>query len=324
MSGHNKWSKIKNVKAKNEAQTSKLYTKIGREIAVAVKAGGADINSNAKLKTIVAKAKSANMPNDNINRAIKKASGELGSVNYESVTYEGYGPAGSAVMVTALTDNKNRTASDVRHAFDKFGGSLGANGCVSYLFDKKGVIVVLKGIGISEDDITMTALEADIVLVGPNGERVVNIKDFYTGPGKTVRDRCEVCKCFKIKKENYENYYGYYFKYGKRKSLEIATLGCSVLVKLNASKDTIEDVKIAYGVAAPTPSRAPSAEAFAKGKKLSENFIEEFGEKALSDMKPRDSWRASKEFREQLIKEMARRTLVNAIRRAGGKIEYYV
>ena len=171
---------------------------------------------------------------------------------------------------------------------------------------------------------TMTALEADIILEGPNGERTVNIKDFYTGPGKTVRDRCEVCKCFKIKKENYENYFGYYFKYGKRKSLEIATLGCSVLVKLNASKDTIEDVKIAYGVAAPTPSRAPSAEAFAKGKKLSENFIEEFGEKALSDMKPRDSWRASKEFREQLIKEMARRSLVNAIRRAGGKIEYYV
>lgn len=171
---------------------------------------------------------------------------------------------------------------------------------------------------------TMTVLQADIILEGPNGERTVNIKDFYTGPGKTVRDRCEVCKYFKIKKENYENYYGYYFKYGKRKSLEIATLGCSVLVKLNATKDTIEDVKIAYGVAAPTPSRAPSAEAFAKGKKLSEDFLEEFGKKALLDMQPRDSWRASKEFREQLIKEMARRSLVNAIRRAGGKIEYYV
>lgn len=171
---------------------------------------------------------------------------------------------------------------------------------------------------------TMTALEADIVLVGQNGERVVNIKDFYTGPGKTVRDRCEVCKCFIIKKENFENYYGFYFKYGKRKSLEIATLGCSVLVKLNGAKDTIENVKIAYGVAAPTPSRAHSAEEFAKGKKLSDNFLEEFGEKALSDMKPRDSWRASKEFREQLIKEMAKRSLVNAIRRAGGKIEYYV
>ncbi len=172
---------------------------------------------------------------------------------------------------------------------------------------------------------TMTALEADIVLEGPNGERIVNIKDFYTGPGKTVRDRCEVCKCFKIKKENYENYYGYYFKYGKRKSLEIATLGCSVLVKLNNAKDTIEDVKIAYGVAAPTPSRAKSAEEFAKGKKLDDKaLLDTFAEKSLLDMKPRDSWRASKEFREQLIKEMAKRSLVNAIRRAGGKIEYYV
>ena len=171
---------------------------------------------------------------------------------------------------------------------------------------------------------TMTVLEADIVLEGPNGERTVNIKDFYTGPGKTVRDRCEICKYFVIKKENFTDYYGYYFKYGKRKSLEIATLGCSVLVKLNSSKDTIEDVKIAYGVAAPTPSRAPSAELFAKNKKLSENFLDEFAEKALSDMKPRDSWRASKEFREQLIKEMAKRTLVNSIRRAGGNIEYYV
>ena len=172
---------------------------------------------------------------------------------------------------------------------------------------------------------TMTALQADIVLEGPNGERIVNIKDFYTGPGKTVRDRCEVCKCFRIKKENYENYFGHYFKYGKRKSLEIATLGCSVLVKLNAAKDTIEDVKIAYGVAAPTPSRALSAEEFAKGKKLDDkDLLDTFAEKALSDMKPRDSWRASKEFREQLIKEMAKRSLVNSIRRAGGKIEYYV
>ena len=172
---------------------------------------------------------------------------------------------------------------------------------------------------------TMTALEADIILEGPNGERTVNIKDFYTGPGKTVRDRCEVCKCFKIKKENYENYYGYYFKYGKRKSLEIATLGCSVLVRLNNAKDAIDDVKIAYGVASPTPSRAKSAEEYAKGKKLDDNtLLDTFSEMALSDMKPRDSWRASKEFREQLIKEMAKRSLVNAIRRAGGKIEYYV
>lgn len=178
MSGHNKWSKIKNVKAKNEAQTSKLYTKIGREIAVAVKAGGADPNSNAKLKNIILKARSANMPNDNITRAIKKASGELGAVNYEAVTYEGYGPAGSAVMVYVLTDNKNRTASDVRHCFDKFGGSLGANGCVSYLFDRKGLIVVEKGIGISDDDITMHVLES-----GADDVDITDVEyDIYTSP----------------------------------------------------------------------------------------------------------------------------------------------
>ncbi len=159
MSGHNKWSKIKNVKAKNEAQNAKIFTKIGREIAVAVKMGGADPNSNSKLKSIIAKAKSFNMPNDNITRSIKKASGEINTVNYESAVYEGYGTTGSAVIVYALTDNKNRTASDVRHLFDKFGGSLGATGCVSYMFNKKGVIVVEKGIGISDDDMMMYALD---------------------------------------------------------------------------------------------------------------------------------------------------------------------
>ena len=160
MSGHNKWSKIKNIKAKNEAVTSKLYTKIGREIAVAVKLGGPDPNSNAKLKSIIAKARSANMPNDNITRSIKKASGELGNVNYESITYEGYGPSGSAVIVYALTDNKNRTASDVRHLFDKCGGSLGANGCVSYLFTRKGVIYISKSDKYSDDDVRMIALDS--------------------------------------------------------------------------------------------------------------------------------------------------------------------
>lgn len=160
MSGHNKWSKIKNAKASNDAANSKIFSKIGREIVVAVKLGGGDPNSNPRLKTIMAKARSVNMPNDNINRSIKKALGEGSTVNYESITYEGYGPAGSAIIVYALTDNKNRTASEVRHIFDKFGGSLGATGCVSYLFDKKGSIIVLKGVGISEDDIMMHAIEA--------------------------------------------------------------------------------------------------------------------------------------------------------------------
>ena len=160
MSGHSKWNNIKNTKAKMDAQRSNIFTKIGREIAVAVKLGGADPNSNSQLKNIIAKAKAINMPNDNINRSIKKASGELNTVNYESMTYEGYGVNGSAVIVYALTDNKNRTASDVRHVFDKFGGSLGSNGCVSYLFNKKGVIYVQRGNGISDDDMMMIALEA--------------------------------------------------------------------------------------------------------------------------------------------------------------------
>ncbi len=160
MSGHNKWSKIKNVKAKNEAVAAKVFTKIGREIAVAVKAGGPDPNLNPKLKNIITKAKSVNMPNDNISRSIKKASGEGSTVDYESITYEGYGPAGSAVIVETLTDNKNRTASDVRHAFDKFGGSLGSTNCVSYLFTRKGIIVVGKGQGFTEDDIMMHCIES--------------------------------------------------------------------------------------------------------------------------------------------------------------------
>ena len=140
--------------------------------------GGTDPNSNTQLKNIIAKARSINMPNDNINRSIKRASGELGTVNYESMTYEGYGIAGSAVIVYALTDNKNRTASDVRHAFDKFGGSLGSNGCVSYLFTKKGVIYVQRGTGISDDDMMMIALEC--------GAEDISIEDevfeIYTTP----------------------------------------------------------------------------------------------------------------------------------------------
>ncbi len=159
MSGHNKWSTIKHTKGKNDAAMSKIFSKIGREIAVAVKLGGADPNSNSKLRSLIAKAKQSNMPNDNISRSIKKASGEIGSINYESITYEGYGPAGSAIIVYALTDNKNRTASDVRHYFDKFGGSLGSTNCVSYLFKRKGQIVVEKGVGVSEDDLMMHALE---------------------------------------------------------------------------------------------------------------------------------------------------------------------
>lgn len=159
MSGHSKWSTIKRKKGAIDAARGKIFTKIGREIAVAVKAGGADPASNARLRDVIAKAKAQNMPNDNISRSIKKASGELGSINYESITYEGYGTNGVAVIVECLTDNKNRTASDVRHIFDKHGGSMGTTGCVSYMFETKGVLAVEKKPGDDDDEMMMTAID---------------------------------------------------------------------------------------------------------------------------------------------------------------------
>ena len=143
MSGHNKWSTIKHKKEKTDAQRGKIFTKIGREIAIAVREGGsADPNTNSKLKDVVAKAKAANMPNENIQRSIKKAAGEGDAASYKEITYEGYAPGGIAVIVEVVTDNLNRTASEVRHIFDKCGGSLGATGCVSWKFERKGVIEV--------------------------------------------------------------------------------------------------------------------------------------------------------------------------------------
>ena len=159
MSGHSKWHNIQQKKGKSDAARASIFTKIGREIAVAVKQGGADPDSNSKLRDAIAKAKSNNLPNDNIARSIKKASGELGSINYEEMTYEGYGVGGTAFIVEALTDNKNRTAGDVRHLFDKYGGSMGATGCVSFMFKRKGVITVSKA-DIGEDDLMMAALDA--------------------------------------------------------------------------------------------------------------------------------------------------------------------
>ena len=160
MSGHSKWSTIKRKKGANDAQRAKIFTKIAREIIVAVKAGGPDPDNNSSLKDAIAKARSNNMPNDNISRSIKKASGELGSINYESIVYEGYGVNGVAVIVETLTDNKNRTGGDVRHIFDKCGGSLGTNGCVSYMFESKGVLDIEKTDKMDDDEMMMTALEA--------------------------------------------------------------------------------------------------------------------------------------------------------------------
>ncbi|MBR2966616.1 MAG: YebC/PmpR family DNA-binding transcriptional regulator [Clostridia bacterium] len=160
MSGHSKWNNIKNKKAKGDAARSKIFTKIGREIAVAVKQGGPDPSSNSKLYDVIQKAKANNMPNDNIVRSIKKASGELSTVDYFEIVYEGYGIGGSAVIVECLTDNKNRTAGDVRCAFDKNGGSLGQTNCVSYMFDKRGVVVAENTIGLDDDSAFELAIEA--------------------------------------------------------------------------------------------------------------------------------------------------------------------
>lgn len=161
MSGHSKWANIKNKKEKTDAQRGKVFTKIGREIAIAVKeGGGADPANNAKLRDVIAKAKAANMPNDNINRSIKKAAGETGSVNYEEFTYEGYGPGNMAVYVEIVTDNRNRISAEMKHLFSKAGGNLGASGSVAWMFDKKGQIVVERTALMDEDEVMMQALDA--------------------------------------------------------------------------------------------------------------------------------------------------------------------
>ena len=161
MSGHSKYSNIKAKKEKNDAAKGKIFTVIGREIAVAVKEGGSDPNNNSKLRDVIAKAKANNVPNDTIERGIKKAAGDLSAVNYEQNVYEGYGPSGVAIIVETLTDNKNRTAANVRAAFTKGGGNIGAQGCVSYMFDKRGLIVVDKEeCDIDADELMMLALDA--------------------------------------------------------------------------------------------------------------------------------------------------------------------
>ena len=161
MSGHSKWHNIQAKKGKADAARGKIFTKLGREILIAVKSGGPDPNTNSSLKAVVAKCKANNMPNDTIQNSIKKASGEGSNKSYEEIIYEGYGPNGVAVYVEASTDNKNRTAADVRHAFDKSGGNLGTSGCVSYLFNQKGVLVIDKSTtNLSEDDLMMMALDS--------------------------------------------------------------------------------------------------------------------------------------------------------------------
>ncbi len=197
MSGHSKWNNIKRKKEKTDGERAKIFTKLGREIAVIVKMGGPDPNANARLKDIIAKAKSNNMPNDNIQRCIKKAAGEGEADNYEDITYEGYGPNGIAVMVKTLTDNRNRTAANMRHYFDKYGGNLGTNGCASIMFERKGIIVVEKENVANEDELTMAALDAGALDITDNDDcfeiitepaDVWNVSETLTNAGITVAD----------------------------------------------------------------------------------------------------------------------------------------
>ena len=178
MSGHSKWANIKHKKEKTDAQKAKVFTKIGKEITIAVKEGGGDPNSNSKLRDLIQKAKSNNVPNDNIERTIKKALGATGET-YEEITYEGYGPAGIAVIVETTTDNRNRTAGNVRSYFSKYHGNMGQTGCVSYLFSEKGLIVISNEDGdIEEDKLMETALEAGAEDFAAEGE----IFEIYTEP----------------------------------------------------------------------------------------------------------------------------------------------
>ena len=189
MSGHSKWHNIQAKKGKMDAKRGKIFTKIGKELMVAVKNGGPSPESNAKLRDVIAKAKAANMPNDTKQRSIKKAAGETSSVNFEKNVYEGYGPSGVAVIVEALTDNKNRTAGNVRYYFDKNGGNLGTSGCVSFMFDRKGQILIEANDEVSEDELMETALEAgaeDLIVEEDGFEVITSPEDF-----QAVRDELE-------------------------------------------------------------------------------------------------------------------------------------
>lgn len=192
MSGHSKWNNIKRKKEKTDAQKAKVFTKIGREIAVAVKESGADPNSNSKLRELIAKAKANNVPNDNIDRIIKKAGSNDGK-DYETVVYEGYGPCGIAVIVECLTDNRNRTAADMRHYFDKFGGNMGQSGCVSYLFSESGIILVENN-GIDED-----ALMEDCVEAGAGDFEIQDeVVEIVTEPSELLSVRDALAAKYKI------------------------------------------------------------------------------------------------------------------------------
>ncbi len=190
MSGHSKWANIKNKKAKGDAQRANIFTKIGREIAIAVKQGGPNPDSNSRLRDAIANAKASNMPNDNIKRSIDKASGALNSVNYEEITYEGYGAGGVAVIVETLTDNKTRTVGELRYYFDKNGGALGTPGCVSFMFNNKGVIIV-DSEKLEEDDLMMMAIDsgADDVITSEGVYEIYTLPSDYSAVRESLEKK---------------------------------------------------------------------------------------------------------------------------------------
>lgn len=182
MSGHSKWANIKHKKEKTDFAKGKLYTKLSRLISVAAREGGGDPDSNSRLKDAIAKAREANLPNDNIQRAIQKGTGELEGVSYEELVYEGYGPGGAAIMVDLMTDNRNRTAGEMRHIFDKHGGSLGSSGCVAWMFNKKGLIIIERTNEIDADELMLAALEAgaeDVSEYDDSFEIITSPTDFH-------------------------------------------------------------------------------------------------------------------------------------------------
>jgi len=189
MAGHSKWANIKHKKGREDAKKGKLFSKLSKMISVAAREGGDDPDMNSELRLTIQKAKDNNMPNDNIERAIKRGTGDLDGVSYERFVYEGYGPGGVAVIVEAATDNRNRTAADVRHYFDKFGGNLGTTGCVSFMFDKKGLILIDKSVDKSEDELMMEALEAGAEDFNVDEEYYEIITDF--GDFSNVREALE-------------------------------------------------------------------------------------------------------------------------------------
>lgn len=234
MSGHNKWSKVKNVKGKEDAKKAKIFTKMARMIMVAVREGGSDPQYNASLKMAIEKAKADNMPNDNIDRAIKKGAGESDGAVYSEITYEGYGPEGVAVIVQCLTDNKNRTAANVRHAFDKFGGNLGTTGSVTFQFEYKGILVV-EDTEKDEEEIMMDALECGAEDVQHDGDSYVITTD--TSDFQTVSDA--------LKEIGYEfqvAQIGYLPKLAVKINSEENVKACSDMIDMLEDDDDVQDV----------------------------------------------------------------------------------